>query len=208
MIEYMHEYLDNELSKENEVIFRNHLESCKDCQNHFNELKRTVAMIQSANHIQAPPSFSSQVMANLPKEKRRVGINRWFKSHPALSAAAIFFIFMFGGFLSSWNQNQDLSVNQKQNILIEDNTVIVPEEKVISGDLVVKNGDLKIKGKVKGDVTIINGKILNEDLMDGEKYMASAGEVTGDIKQVDQVFEWIWFQIKSTTKEIFSFNNN
>ena len=37
-------------------------------------------------------------------------------------------------------------------------------------DIVVKNGDIRVEGKVNGNVTVINGEILNND-----RYLASTG---------------------------------
>ena len=34
--------------------------------------------------------------------------------------------------------------------------------------------------------------------------MASAGEVNGELQQVDQMFEWLWFSLKDLVKNIFS----
>ena len=50
-----------------------------------------------------------------------------------------------------------------------------------------------IEGEVNGNVTVING----------EKYMASAGKVTGDIEEVNEIFEWVWFRVKETGKDVF-----
>ena len=51
--------------------------------------------------------------------------------------------------------------------------MIIPEGEVVKGDVTVRNGKLIIEGEVDGNVTVING----------EKYMASAGKVTGDIEE-------------------------
>ena len=32
--------------------------------------------------------------------------------------------------------------------------------------------------------------------------MASAGKVTGDIKEINEVFDWIWYHIQKTGKEV------
>lgn len=77
--------------------------------------------------------------------------------------------------------------------MVKNNTVIVPEGEVVKGDVTVKNGKLIIEGKVDGDVTIVNG----------EKYTASAGQVTGQIHEINEVFDWIWYKIKSTGKSVF-----
>lgn len=190
----MHKYLDDELKKEEERELRQHLQGCKDCQNHFHELKRTIAMVQSTNQAQAPKGFTDKVMNNLPQQKKSLGYKRWLKNHPVLTAAAIFFILMFSGVFSNWNQEHQLSVSKQKDIIIQDNTVIVPEGKIVDGDLVVKNGNLQIEGKVNGDVVLINGENLK----------ASAGEVTGDLNHVNQVFEWMWYNLKKTTQDIFS----
>ncbi|WP_324777811.1 anti-sigma factor [Virgibacillus senegalensis] len=154
-------------------------------------------MLKSGSEIQAPAGFTAKVMESLPKEKKRVGYMRWFRAHPIITAAAIFFLFMFSGIFSAWNQDGQLSVSKQQNLIIKDDTVIVPEDVVVDGDLVVKNGDLKIEGEVNGDVVIINGDHL----------MASAGQVSGDLKEVNQVFDWIWYHIKDIAKSVFSWKD-
>ncbi|MCD5325768.1 MULTISPECIES: anti-sigma factor family protein [Pontibacillus] len=195
VIQLMHKHLDDGLNEEETKLLKQHLQQCDDCQSHFHELKRTVAMVQSTSAVQAPPDFTAKVMGNLPKEKKRSGYKRWFKAHPMITAAAIFFILMFSGIFSTWSQDQQLSVSKQKDIVIQENTVIVPEGKTVEGDLVVKNGNLKVEGKVNGDVVLINGDHLK----------ASAGEVTGELNQVDQIFGWMWYNIKKTTKDIFSF---
>lgn len=97
--------------------------------------------------------------------------------------------------MSSWNQGDDFSVSNKSNVVIKDHTVIVPKGKTVKGNILVRNGDIKIEGKVEGDVTIINGN----------RYLASAGSVTGDIKEIDQAFEWLWYKIKSSVQEVSAY---
>ncbi|TCT17243.1 anti-sigma factor RsiW [Melghiribacillus thermohalophilus] len=205
IVKLMHKYLDHEISKKEEVALKEHLTTCENCQKHFHELKRTEAMLQNTTHLHLSEQFTKNVMANLPREKKRIGFERWLKSHPFFTAAAIFFFLMFTSAVTMWNQDEELRVSIKENIVIQDNTVIVPEGEVIEGDLVVQNGDLKIEGKVKGDVILINGELLNGQMSDSSKYLASAGEVTGDIEQVNQVFEWIWYKIKHGVKQVIPF---
>ena len=68
----------------------------------------------------------------------------------------------------------------------------------------MKNGNLKIEGTVDGNVTLINGKLI-QDQLNGEGLMASVGEVNGEFKKVDQVFEWIWFNLQNLFRGVFSF---
>ncbi|WP_407271798.1 zf-HC2 domain-containing protein [Radiobacillus sp. PE A8.2] len=197
IVESMHNYLDGDITKQEEQQLRLHLQSCPSCQQHFHELKKTVAMLESNSHIQAPVNFTKNVMANLPREKKRVSYMRWFRAHPVVIAAAIFFIFMFGSVLMEWDQDGQLTYSKGQGLVIQDDTVIVPEGVTVEGDLVVKNGDLKIDGSVDGNVVIINGQHLK----------ASAGEISGDIKQVNQIFDYIWYNIKAIVKQVFTLGN-
>src|SRR5690606_30118172 len=155
---YMHEYLDEEISAEHEEELRAHIQSCQECSNYFHELKKTIALVQSTSHIQAPSDFTANVMAKLPKEKRKVGVQRWFRHHPILTAASLFIVLMMGSLFSTWNQDQHVSVSKQPNLVVQNDTVIVPEGEVVKGDVIVKNGKLKIEGQVDGNVTVINGK--------------------------------------------------
>ncbi|KFM89909.1 anti-sigma-W factor rsiW [Bacillus paralicheniformis] len=189
----MHKYLDGDILPEDESQLKEHLQSCEDCKKHLHEMEKSIALVQSTSHLTAPANFTADVLANLPKEKRTASINRWLKAHPFLVAAALFIILMGGSFFSSWKNDQDFSVSSQPNLVVKNNTVIVPEGEVVKGDVTVKNGKLIIEGKVDGDVTIVNG----------EKYTASAGQVTGQIHEINEVFDWMWYKIKSTGKSVF-----
>lgn len=195
VIDYMHEYLDDEITEEHEKILREHLQRCTDCQEYFRELNKAIALVQSTSHIQAPDDFTSKVLAGLPKEKKKNEIQRWFRGHPLLTAASLFIALMTGSILTTWNEEHQFSVSKQPNLIVENDTVIVPEGEVVKGDVVVRNGKVKIEGEVQGNVTVINGELIN-----GEKYLASAGNVTGEITEVNEVFEWIWYHIKKTAK--------
>lgn len=192
IIELMHDFLDEEMNSQNEMVLREHLLSCKECETIFNELKKTIAFVKSTSSIKAPANFTVDVMNRLPKEKKKVGIQRWLKNHPLLAAASLFFVLMMGSLFSTWNQDREFSVSKQKNLIIKNDTVIVPKGEVVKGNVIVRNGKLKIEGEVQGDVTVINGK----------EYMASAGHVTGQIQEVNEVFDWIWYYIKKTAHEV------
>lgn len=192
IIELMHEFLDDELDKEKETELREHLQSCQECASLFKEYKKTIALVQSTSNLQAPDNFTKRIMSGLPKEKKKVIIQRWLQRHPFLVAASLFILLMMGSFLSTWSENREFAVSNQQNLIVENHTVIVPKGKVVKGDVMVQNGKLKIEGEVQGNVTVING----------EKYMASAGHVTGNIEEVNEVFDWIWYYIKKTVKDV------
>ena len=191
--DYMHDYLDGDLDVEKEKELKTHLQNCSECNQHFHELEKAVCLVQSTSHISAPSNFTQSVLSNLPKEKKSISINRWFRAHPLLVAASIFLLLMGGSFISGWQDDNKLSFSNQPNLLIENNTVIVPQGERIDGDVVVRNGNLQVDGEVKGNVIVINGEILN-----GENYLASAGNVTGEIQEINELFEYMWFTIKDT----------
>ncbi|WP_223703147.1 anti-sigma factor family protein [Sutcliffiella deserti] len=196
--QFMHEYLDGDLESEQEQELKAHLQECQNCFQQFHELEKTIALVQSTSHIAAPNDFTQKVMNSLPKEKKRIGMNRWLRTHPLLVAAAIFFILMTGSLMGGWQEDK-LSFTNQAGLVVEENTVVVPEGKTVKGDVVVKNGNIRVEGEVQGNVTVINGTVI-----DGDNYLASAGEVTGDIKVINEMFDWIWFSIKDGFKKAVS----
>lgn len=200
----MHTYLDGDITKDEEDALRKHLENCGDCQKHFHELNRTVTLLKSRDKMTAPENFTAQVMQQLPAEKKQVKYTRWLKGHPILTAAALFMLLLVGSLFSTWTEENKLVVSKEENLVIKGDTVIVPEGVTVSGDLVVKNGKLIIDGIVDGDVTLINSVLV--EAFDGKGLLASAGEVHGELKSVDQMFEWIWYNIKQAVDQVFSLN--
>ncbi|GMB09968.1 anti-sigma factor RsiW [Thermolongibacillus altinsuensis] len=192
MVELMHDYLDGEIRKEDEQLLRKHIHECKKCSDHFYRLKKTVSFIENLSHIAPSSDFTKKVMANLPKEKRRIRWQRWFTNHPFITAASLFLLLITSSLWATWHENEQFSFSKQENLIVKNNTVIVPKGKVVEGDIIVRNGNIKIEGEVHGDVTVINGK----------KYLASAGEVTGEIEEVNEVFDWIWYNIKRVGQNI------
>lgn len=198
VVHQMHMYLDGEISHAEEHELMNHLAQCPACQELMESLEAAILFIEQAEPTMAPIGFVDGVMSRLPKEKRQVGVQRWLRHHPLIAAAALFFILMSVSLFSSYGNDQQFSVTKQPNLVIEGETVVVPAEEVIKGDIIVKNGDLRIEGQVDGNITVINGS----------KYMASTAVVTGKSEEIDQVFDWLWYTIKSTVKDIFSTSKN
>lgn len=187
--ELMNKVLDGEATKEEERVFHAHLEECGLCKEEYELLLNTLKELQLNNHIKAPDGFTQAVMAKLPKEKQQMKWKRWMQRHPALTAAAVFIFFMAASVFTSYNQ-QDLAVVKGEgNLQIKkaERVVVVPAGETIKGDLVVENADVRIEGRVEGDVTVIKGN----------QYLASAGEVTGHSQEIGQVVEWVWYKLKS-----------
>ena len=194
VVHYMHAYLDGDIELEEERELKEHLANCSECREIMNGLSEAITFIGSATAVEAPTHFVDGVMARLPKEKSQVGIQRWLRGHPFLAAAAMFLVLMSASLFSSYGNDQQFSVTKQPNLVIEGETVLVPEGETVKGDIVVKNGTLRIEGEVDGDVTVIHGS----------KYMASTAIVTGTSEEIDEVFDWLWYKIKRTAKDIFS----
>ncbi|KYD04144.1 hypothetical protein B4119_0187 [Parageobacillus caldoxylosilyticus] len=187
----MHDYLDGDIGPGDEKQLKEHLQQCPACAAHFHELTKTVAFIQYASHVPSPSDFTMRVMEKLPREKKRIRVQRWMQRHPFLTAASLFILLTTGSLFTAWNGEEQFSVSTRENVIIRGHTVIVPKGETVKGDIVVRNGSIRIEGKVEGDVTVIHG----------EKYLASAGQVTGEIEEINQVFEWIWYNIKERIKD-------
>jgi anti-sigma factor RsiW len=188
-IDYMHEYLDGDISRNHEHALKKHLQECQPCQQHMHELSDAIAFVKSVAHITAPPHLENQIMSSLPKGNKTVSIRSWIRRYPVFVAAAVFCLLMGAALIGSYSSDTEFSVSNHANLIVDGQTVIVPAGEVVKGNLVVKNGDVRIDGEVDGNVTVINGK-----------YMASTAVVTGEVEEIDQAFEWLWYKIKSIFK--------
>ncbi|WP_027410620.1 anti-sigma factor family protein [Anoxybacteroides tepidamans] len=193
IIKWMHDYLDGDITPDDEKKLREHLQHCPECSHHFNSLKKTIALVQHTAPFAPSANFTANVMAKLPKEKKRIRFGRWLQNHPFITAASLFVALTIASLLTTWNKEQQFSVSTRENVIIRDHTVIVPKGKTVDGDIVVRNGTIKIEGRVNGNVTVIHG----------EKYLASAGHVTGKVEEINEVFDWIWYNVKSVVKDVF-----
>ena len=192
VIHLMHAYLDGDISRDEEQTLQEHLNACPQCQDMMEEFKMSEQLLHSASPIEAPVGFVSGVMTRLPKEKSQAGISRILRRHPFMAAAALFFLLMSATLFSNFSNNQQFSFTKQPNLVIEGETVVVPAGEIIKGDMVVKNGNIRIEGEVDGNVTVIRGS----------KYMASTAVVTGNIEEIDKAFDWLWYKIKELVKDV------
>ncbi|MBU9720175.1 MULTISPECIES: zf-HC2 domain-containing protein [Bacillaceae] len=206
----IHKYLDEEMTLLEKKKLENHLLHCADCSGHLRELRKTVAIVQSASHMEAPKDFTANVMKQLPKETRTNQWKTWTRRHPYLITAAVFFLVFIMSVSSIWTGGQKEIIVQGDGHFVVDEergVVIIPEGEVISGDITVRNGDIEIAGEVNGSITVINGELIYSDLTNGENYLASTGHVAGEINEINQVFGWLWFHIKSFFSDVINVFN-
>ncbi|MGA9468735.1 MAG: hypothetical protein WBV10_14015 [Exiguobacterium marinum] len=111
----------------------------------------------------------------------------WLQRHPGLIAAVLFFSLMSSATLGLWSSaSETMTYTKVPGVVVSENEVIVPAGVTVEKDITVQGGDLRIEGTVQGDATAVNGRA----------YLASAGQVTGELEQIDQMFEWIWYSMK------------
>jgi len=188
----MHAYLDGDISRDDAQQLNKHLAECVECRMLMDELSMPVAFIQKAESVQAPSDFVDGVMARLPKEKSQAGVQRWLRRHPLLAAAAMFFVLMSASLFSDFGSDQNFSVTKQPNLVIEGKSVLVPMGEIVKGDIVVKNGNLRVEGEVDGNITVIKGS----------KYMASTAVVTGTSEEIEELFDWLWYKMKKMVKDV------
>jgi anti-sigma factor RsiW len=111
----------------------------------------------------------------------------WLQRHPGLIAAVLFFSLMSSATLGLWSSaSETMTYTKVPGVIVSENEVIVPAGVTVEKDITVQGGDLRIEGTVNGNATAVNGRA----------YLASAGQVTGELEQIDQMFEWIWYSMK------------
>ena len=194
--ELIHKVLDREASEQERHEVEKHIANCDDCRKRFEQLDQTDVMLRSLTKENVPDFFTEKVMAKIAKEAEKESrVLKWLKRHPFGAAASLFIVLMAGYIFSLWEQAPfSAEVQGKGNISYEGHhTVVVPKGETIKGNLIVRNGKVKIEGRVDGNVILINS----------DSMLASAGHVTGDIKEVNQILEWLWFHVKQFFRETF-----
>lgn len=184
---WMHEHLDGDLKGTPLIELKKHLLSCTECSLRYKKMQHTEAMVRSLPHLAAAPDLTDRIMASLPKQpKRRNSVLQWIKRHPAVSVASMFLFIMLSASLSVWNQDTEMVVKgaSLEQVVIKGNTVYLPAGHTIEGNLMVKRGKIQIDGNVKGNLVVI----------DGTYNLASTAHISGKIRQVDQVIDWLWFE--------------
>jgi anti-sigma factor RsiW len=190
----IHDYLDGDLLEPEARKLKGHLIECAACSTLFKELERTDAMVRSLPPTGAPDDLTERIMGRLPLVKKQNPWTAWIRKHPAASVAAVFFAIMLGSFLSMWNQDTELMVKgtDLQDVVIQGDTVIVPEGHTVNGNLVVQRGKLQVQGDVKGNLVVIDGT-LN---------LASTAHISGQVTQVDEAVSWVWYKINELVNQI------
>ncbi|QKS69825.1 anti-sigma factor [Paenalkalicoccus suaedae] len=199
-ITLIHRYLDEELTSTEAKALEAHVASCPSCSEHLKELQRTVAIVQSSSHFKAPENLTANVMKQLPKQAQRKKWQHFLKRHPfALTAATFFLVFLLSLSSAIGGDSRDIVVQGDGQFIVNEaeGTVIVPEGERIEGNVVVRNGNIEVHGEVVGDITVINGRSMQ----------ASTQQITGEIEEINEIMERIWFETKGFFRDVLTFGD-
>ncbi|MGF7050435.1 anti-sigma factor RsiW [Paenibacillus sp. DS2015] len=195
-VSLMHDFLDDDLSKEQRVMLKEHTLTCPDCRMQFKELEQTDMLLYSLHYStpSASDELTKRILSALPVHKKQQRWVTWVKRHPAATAAALFLVVMLFSTINVWNQDNQLMVhgNNLDQVIIEGDTVILPEGRTIAGDLTIENGKAQIFGVVEGNLTVIDGSL----------YKASTAHISGQVKNVDRALDWIWYKITNLVSDV------
>jgi len=186
---WIHEYLDGELSRDRAEQLQSHMRECPACRAHFDSLARTESFVRAVPAVCAPDGLGSKIMAGLPKRRRPAAWAGFVRRHPGMAAAALFVAVMLSSFAAMWNHDNQLTVSgpDLENVVVEGTTVVVPEGKVVSGDLTIVNGSVRVLGEVRGNLTVIDGDIM----------LASTAHIAGRTEKIDRAIDWAWYKVRS-----------
>lgn len=190
---WMHDYLDDELPQDDVLQLKTHLLACPACRERFEQLERTEALTHKLMDVRIVAGadqslqLKKRIMSGLPLKSRKAGWTRWIRNHPAVTVAAVFTLVMFSSFLAMWQQDTVLTVRGTDlaQLVIEGDTVTVPQGALVKGDLTIENGKANVLGDVDGNVTVIEGSL----------YQASTAHISGKVKTIDQALDWFWYKV-------------
>lgn len=193
----MHDYFDGDLTHEQAVELKGHLNACPACSTRFQQLEQTeMTLFATLRHdrFSAPDALVSRIMNEIPRQHKQQLWLQVIKRHPALTAAAIFLVVMLFSALSLMKADNQLivKVGDLDQVVINGNVVTVPEGATITGNLTVENGKAEILGNVEGNVTVV----------DGSYYQASTAHISGKVKSIDQALDWLWYRISNTFSDV------
>ncbi|WP_426449913.1 zf-HC2 domain-containing protein [Paenibacillus sp. S-38] len=190
----LHEYMDGGLEGKESVQLKEHLLACPDCRRRLQEFEKVEALVAAWPHPPVPDGLTQRIMDALPPAKRQNRGYRWIRKHPAASVAAVFFAVMLSSFMTAWDNDRDLIVKgtDLESVVIQGHTVVVPAGKKVSGNLTVEGGTVQVDGDVEGNVVVIDGSVVQ----------ASTAHISGQVKQIDEAFSWMWYKMNQWVSQV------
>jgi len=143
------------LSEEQQLNIAGHLETCLDCAAYVKEMNQIEGGLRNLSSVAAPDDFAANVLRCIPSWQvvRKV----WSQWRVAGVAVAVLLFFGFPTYMlvehpMPFVEFQDGSAK----VEIVGQTVLVPENVVLKGDLTVYHASLKVLGRVGGNVYLVS----------------------------------------------------
>lgn len=190
--EKIHQYIDQEMSYNEKLTFKNHLMNCENCLLHFRELNNVEKQLKNAPAISQPSTFKQDIINRLPKESKPKKFAKTIKEHPLITACAVFLVMLMTSAFIEFQSDQNVYVSNYEGIQVEGNRVIVPKGKVIHGDLTIENAIVEIQGHVNGNLTLVNSELAQTN-----------SNISGEIVQVNRFFKWASMRLSREVTEFF-----
>src|SRR2546425_3920504 len=99
--ELLSAYLDERVGADERARIVAHLDACESCRAHLESLRRTVALLHTAEPVRAPEGFRAQVRARIDAQPRRaprtLRLPRWigsWRTAGAVVAGGFFWVFL------------------------------------------------------------------------------------------------------------------
>jgi len=144
-----------DLSEEQRQSIESHLEACLACAHYAKDMYRIEQGLRCLPSVVAPDDFAANVLRCIPSWQvlRRV----WSQWRVAGVAVAVLLFFGFPTYMlvehpMPFVEFQDGSAR----VEIVGQTVVVPENVVLKGDLTVYHASLKVLGRVGGNVYLVS----------------------------------------------------
>lgn len=188
-VTYMHEYLDGDLSKEQLIELKLHMDDCAGCHDRFEQLHKTLACIAYYPDEDVSEDFCQRIMGNVPKVKMMRRLFSWMKLYPYTSVASMCGLIFFGAWIMSLDMERKLVVKipNQDSVVINGSHVHIPEQTIIHGDVFVQNGTIQVEGLIEGDLVVMNG----------EYAIDSPQQIEGEIHQISYPHQRWLLQIEN-----------
>ncbi len=175
----MHKHFDKETTYEEETTLKHHLMKCEDCIQHYRELSSVQTLLTEAPAISQQASLKDAILEQLPKESKPKKFMKAVKEHPFITACAIFLVTLLTSAMIEFQSGDDIFVSNYEGVQVEGDRVIIPEGKVIHGDLTIENAIVDVRGQINGNLTLVNSELSQ-----------ATPNISGEIVEVNRFIRW------------------
>ena len=175
--------LESGLTEVQLLELERHLQLCLCCRQYSAELSRLEEVLKDCPQMKAPNGFTEALLKKLPKNRKTIPYYSYLSPRIRAVGATAAVVLLLGSSLYVLLETPRPIVESsdlKAQFTIIDSMIVVPEGAVISGDIRVYHGHLKIAGTVDGSVHLVSSDYTLE----------SSGTVVGSVDTIN----WSWLE--------------